>query len=134
MEIPDVLTPLTDHVGKFIHDQRSRAQLSLRALADKAGISNPYLSQIERGLRMPSADVLAQIAKGLSLSAETLLVKAGVLEQETERSAVIDAISNDPVLTAAQQRALIEIYTACVMSNGRDPDTASLANPPKETL
>ncbi|GGM04357.1 helix-turn-helix domain-containing protein [Nakamurella endophytica] len=82
MDLTEVLTPVKD-LGAFIREQRTEAQISLRALAARAGVSNPYLSQVERGLRRPSADILAQIARGLSISAESLLARAGVLDPPT---------------------------------------------------
>ena len=96
-------------VGKFIRQQRKGAQLSLRKLAEAAGISNPYLSQIERGLRRPSAEILQGIAKALRISAETLYVKAGILEQERVQD-VVSAVLSDPAITEKQKQALIEIY------------------------
>ncbi|NJP67001.1 helix-turn-helix domain-containing protein [Streptomyces spiramenti] len=111
------MVPFDVHgLGEFLRDQRRQARLSLRQLADAAGVSNPYLSQIERGLRKPSAEILQQIAKGLEISAETLYVRAGILDEEvredqgTERPDVIGAVAADPVLTEGQKQALIEIY------------------------
>lgn len=106
----DILGPVRD-LGSYIRSQRTAAQISLRALAEKAGVSNPYLSQVERGLRRPSAAILTQIADGLSISAESLLVKAGIL-RPTEATPVIDAIRADPDLAERQKSSLIEIYTA----------------------
>ena len=105
-----VLTPVRD-LGEFIRDQRTAAQISIRALAAKAGVSNPYLSQVERGLRRPSADILAQIAHGLSISVESLLAKAGILEN-AESPEVVSAIRGDAALTERQKSALIDIYAA----------------------
>src|SRR6478672_11209927 len=90
-------------VGDYIREQREHAQVSLRQLAKTAGVSNPYLSQIERGLKKPSAEILQQIAKGLRISAETLYVRAGILEQR-EASPVIDAILADDELTEQQKQ------------------------------
>ncbi len=98
-------------LGTFIREQRTGAQISLRTLAAKAGISNPYLSQVERGLRRPSADILAQIAQGLSISVETLLVKAGILETATAPSVVL-AIRADQNLTERQKASLLDVYAA----------------------
>ena len=86
-------------IGSFIRTQREAAQVSVRQLAEKAGVSNPYLSQIERGLRKPSADVLNQIAKALRVSAEVLYIRAGILEP-TETSEVRDAVITDTAITA----------------------------------
>ena len=96
-------------LGEFIAGQRRMAQLSLRQLAEQTGISNPYLSQIERGLRKPSAEILQQIAKGLRISAEVLYVKAGILD-EKPASAVTDAVFADPGLTERQKQVLLDIY------------------------
>jgi transcriptional regulator with XRE-family HTH domain len=99
---------ITD-VGEFIRQQRERSAMSVRKLADLAGISNPYLSQIERGLRKPSADILKAVAKGLSISAETLYERAGLMDNK-ERPTVADAIGNDPDLTPKQKQALLQVY------------------------
>lgn len=109
----DLLGPVRD-LGDFIRAQRTQAQISLRALADKAGVSNPYLSQVERGLRRPSAAILTQIADGLSISAETLLTKAGILRPHDSHPAVLGAIRADERLTERQKTSLIEIYRAFV--------------------
>ena len=96
-------------LGDYIREQRSTAQMSVRQLARLAGVSNPYLSQIERGLRKPSAEILQQIAKGLRISAEALYVKAGILD-EKPASAVTDAVLADPGLTERQKQVLLDIY------------------------
>jgi transcriptional regulator with XRE-family HTH domain len=104
------------NLGEFLREQRRQARLSLRQLAEAAGVSNPYLSQIERGLRKPSAEILQQIAKGLRISAETLYVQAGILDeraQDTEAGrapGVREAVLADPVLTEQQKQALLQIY------------------------
>ena len=103
-------------IGSFIRTQREAAQVSVRQLAEKAGVSNPYLSQIERGLRKPSADVLNQIAKALRVSAEVLYVRAGILEP-SETSEVRDAIVNDTVITERQKQVLLDIYTTFCQQN-----------------
>jgi transcriptional regulator with XRE-family HTH domain len=95
-------------LGTFIREQRKTAQLSLRNLAAQAGVSNPYLSQIERGLRKPSAEILQAIARALRISAETLYVKAGILEERT--SDLETAIRSDPTITERQRGVLIEVY------------------------
>jgi transcriptional regulator with XRE-family HTH domain len=97
-------------IGAYIREQREQAKISLRQLAQSAGISNPYLSQIERGLRRPSADILQQIAKGLRISAEALYVQAGFLEDRPPGSLVRDAVLTDEELTERQKQMLIEIY------------------------
>jgi transcriptional regulator with XRE-family HTH domain len=97
-------------IGGYIREQREQAKISLRQLAQSAGISNPYLSQIERGLRRPSADILQQIAKGLRISAEALYVQAGFLEDRPPGSVVREAVLTDQELTERQKQMLIEIY------------------------
>ena len=97
-------------IGDYIRQQREQAKISLRQLADQAGVSNPYLSQVERGLRKPSADILQQIAKGLRISAEALYVQAGILEDVPGDSGVRSALLTDPQLTERQKQVLIEIY------------------------
>jgi transcriptional regulator with XRE-family HTH domain len=99
-------------LGTFIKDQRELARLSVRRLADMAGVSNPYLSQIERGLRQPSATILRQIAMALRISAESLYVRAGILDErdDDEMLAVPEAIRRDPYLSDDQKRALLAVY------------------------
>jgi len=118
-------------IGEYIRQQREQAGKSVRQLAEAAGVSNPYLSQIERGLRKPSADILQQIAKGLRISAEALYVQAGILEDRPGDSGVRSALLTDPHLTERQKQVLIEIYesfrreaqptTAEVIAVTRDP-------------
>lgn len=110
-------------IGSFIRSQREAAEVSLRQLAERAGVSNPYLSQIERGLRKPSADVLAQIAKGLRVSAEVLYVRAGILE-ERAASPVRDALLADSQITERQKQMLLEIYESFRKENGSVETTA----------
>ncbi len=97
-------------LGEFLKDQRRHAQLSLRQLADQAGVSNPYLSQIERGVRKPSADVLQQIAKALRISAEAVYVRAGLLDHPTSDRSVQDAVLADTLLSERQKRVLLDVY------------------------
>ena len=97
-------------LGEYIREQRRNAQYSLRQLAEAAGVSNPYLSQIERGLRKPSAEILQQIAKALRISAETLYVRAGILEERDGDHEVTAAILADNSITERQKRVLLEIY------------------------
>src|SRR3954463_4673396 len=97
-------------LGEFIREQRHVGQLSLRKLSEMAGISNPYLSQIERGLRRPSAEILRQIAQALQLSAETLYVEAGILDEAPEPVDLVAEIRRDPYLDDDQKRALVSIY------------------------
>lgn len=95
-------------LGAFIREQRKAAQLSLRNLSRLAGVSNPYLSQIERGLRKPSAEILQRVAEALRISAETLYVRAGILDERDDDLAA--RILADPALTEGQKRALLEVY------------------------
>lgn len=96
-------------VGRYIREQRRQAELSLRKLASQAGVSNPYLSQIERGLRQPSARILKDIAKALRISAETLYVRAGILDEEEPTDLAV-GILQDPHLTERQKQVLIDVY------------------------
>ncbi len=105
-----------DELGSFIREQRRGARLSLRKLSDLAGISNPYLSQIERGLRKPSAEILQGIAKALRISAETLYVRAGILEEDREHDLVTE-ILKDGSISERQKQALIDHYRSYVESN-----------------
>ncbi|MEU9730873.1 helix-turn-helix transcriptional regulator [Streptomyces sp. NPDC048002] len=108
------------NLGEYLREQRRNAQLSLRQLADAAGVSNPYLSQIERGLRKPSAEVLQQVAKALRISAETLYVRAGILDAERDRDEVETraVILADPTLNEQQKTALLQIYESFRKENG----------------
>lgn len=134
-QMPPIHSPLDDldkriaDVGEFIKSQRETARMSVRRLADLAGVSNPYLSQIERGLRKPSADILQQIAKALQISAETLYVRAGFLSDDAERGdlSVRDAIARDPELTPEQRHALLNVYESFVASS-RDQRSADAAD------
>ncbi|MFC4494699.1 helix-turn-helix domain-containing protein [Streptomyces ovatisporus] len=108
------------NVGEFLREQRRNAKLSLRQLADAAGVSNPYLSQIERGLRKPSADILQQLAKALRISAETLYVQAGILD-ERDREDLLQvpaAILADSSINDGQKQALLQIYESFRKENG----------------
>jgi len=113
-DIPDRWADL----GEFIRQQRETARLSLRRLSEIAGISNPYLSQIERGLRKPSAEILQQIAKGLHLSAETLYVRAGILEPDSDDQDLVRRIRTDAFLDPYQREALVRIYLSFRHENG----------------
>ncbi len=106
-------------IGDFIREQREQAQVSLRQLARLAGVSNPYLSQIERGLRKPSADILQQIAKGLRISAEQLYVRAGMLESREGDPEVVAAILADPVLGERQKQVLVDIFQSFRRENAQ---------------
>jgi transcriptional regulator with XRE-family HTH domain len=106
---PPPVDPLD--VGAFIRSQRERAEMSIRKLAELADVSNPYLSQVERGLRNPSADILQQVANALRISVESLYVRAGILpDEEYAVSTVSEAIEHDPDLTAEQKSALLNVY------------------------
>jgi transcriptional regulator with XRE-family HTH domain len=109
-------------LGLYLREQREQAKLSLRELAKAAGVSNPYLSQIERGLRKPSAEVLQQIAKGLQISAEALYLRAGILD-ESRGLAVEVAIQTDTTLTQRQRRVMLDIYASFLAENARDADS-----------
>ncbi|MEZ5382670.1 MAG: helix-turn-helix transcriptional regulator [Microthrixaceae bacterium] len=114
-----------DEVGEFIREQRNLGELSLRRLSEMAGISNPYLSQIERGLRRPSAEILQQIARALHISAETLYVRAGILDEPTGVFDLVSEIRRDPHLTEEQKKTLVRIYDSLRRENG-DPPLAEM--------
>ena len=132
------------HLGAFIREQREGAKISLRELAKSAGVSNPYLSQIERGLRKPSAEILQQIAKGLRISAEALYVQAGILD-EREASPVVDAVLADASLTERQKQVLLEIHdsfrkenaaaaaAAATVAAATEPEAAPRKRAPRST-
>lgn len=125
--------PVVRDLGAYLREQRENAQLSVRQLSKAAGISNPYLSQIERGLRRPSADILQALAKGLEISAESLYVQAGLLDMPDEREAAdaVDTrvvIAADPRLTGRQRRILLDLYDSFVESGGAG-DTGEPATP-----
>jgi transcriptional regulator with XRE-family HTH domain len=116
-----------DSIGDYIRQQREQAKISLRQLAEQAGVSNPYLSQIERGLRKPSAEILQQIAKGLRISAEALYVQAGILEDRPGDSGVRAALLTDPHLTERQKQVLIEIYESFRRESQKPPTAEVVA-------
>ncbi|MFE6749981.1 helix-turn-helix domain-containing protein [Kitasatospora purpeofusca] len=123
-------------LGAYIREQRRNAQYSLRQLAEAAGVSNPYLSQIERGLRKPSAEILQQIAKALRISAETLYVQAGILEERRGEGLELRAsILADPLINEQQKQALLAVYDAFLKENaagrpsGADPVRAAAKDP-----
>jgi transcriptional regulator with XRE-family HTH domain len=127
-KLVDVVSNAAVDIGSFIRSQREAAQVSVRQLAEKAGVSNPYLSQIERGLRKPSADVLSQIAKALRVSAEVLYIRAGILEP-SESNEVRDVIITDTAISERQKQVLLDIYTsfceqneAALVQEGRQTD------------
>jgi transcriptional regulator with XRE-family HTH domain len=123
-----VATLKVGDLGAFIREQRRSAQYSLRQLADLAGVSNPYLSQIERGLRKPSAEILQQIAKALRISAETLYVRAGILdERDGDQEDVAAAIRADRTISERQKQVLLDVYRSFRRensANGAGPDIA----------
>ena len=104
-------------LGQFIREQRSAGRMSLRKLSELAGISNPYLSQIERGLRKPSAEILQQIARALRISAETLYVRAGILEERDGNHDLVGEILGDTQITEEQKQTLIRIYRSFLAEN-----------------
>jgi len=116
----DSLETRLHDLGDFIRDQRRNARLSLRKLSELAGISNPYLSQIERGLRKPSAEILQGIARGLRISAETLYVRAGILDEQGEPPDLVAAVLRDPTLTERQKQVLVEIYRSFQQGDRED--------------
>jgi transcriptional regulator with XRE-family HTH domain len=108
-------TGLTENeVGNFIREQRERANLSLRRLAERAGVSNPYLSQIERGIRNPSAEILKRLSRALEISAETLYTRAGLIEAGPAAPTVVEAIEADRALTPRQKQVVLDLYRALV--------------------
>jgi transcriptional regulator with XRE-family HTH domain len=112
-----------ESLGEYLKEQRVAARLSLRQLAEQAGVSNPYLSQIERGLRRPSADVLQQIAKALRISAEQLYVRAGILDPDEDGAGSVElAILADIGLTERQKQSLLDVYNSFLALNGDRPE------------
>lgn len=121
-------------VGGFIRDLRRNAKISLRQLAEQAGVSNPYLSQIERGLRKPSAEVLQQLASALRVSTPVMYLRAGLLD-DREGQGVLAAIAADPDLTMAQKQSLSQIYETFRRENARQaPPPAEPATPPPPSV
>jgi transcriptional regulator with XRE-family HTH domain len=121
---PDLESRLRD-LGEFIRDQRRTARLSLRKLSELAGISNPYLSQIERGLRKPSAEILQAIARALRISSETLYVRAGILEERDTDADLVEDIMRDRTLTETQKQALVEVYRSFQRERVETPNADS---------
>jgi transcriptional regulator with XRE-family HTH domain len=111
-------------LGEFIRDQRRNARLSLRKLSELAGISNPYLSQIERGLRKPSAEILQAIARALRISSETLYVRAGILEERDDTQDLVEHIQRDNTISERQKQALVEIYRSFQRERAEEGDTS----------
>lgn len=137
-ELPDLQDSLHGPIhdlGSFLKEQRQNAKLSLRQLSDLAGVSNPYLSQIERGLKKPSAEILQQLARGLEVSAETLYVRAGILDEKPvpayEGPTVLQAIAKDPALTDRQRAVLVDVYESFVGPTGTAATTTQAPQAPK---
>ncbi|GAB2818668.1 helix-turn-helix transcriptional regulator [Actinoallomurus bryophytorum] len=118
-------------IGDYIREQRQRAKVSLRQLAEATGVSNPYLSQIERGLRKPSAEILQQIAKGLRISAEVLYVQAGILDERESDTDVQAAIRADVALSERQKQVLLDIYESFRKEEGDPAEAATRMTPPE---
>ena len=120
-------------LGDYLKEQRVGAKLSLRQLADQAGVSNPYLSQIERGLRKPSAEVLQQIAKALRISAEQVYVRAGILSAEEEHGGSVEiAVLGDTRLTERQKQSLLDVYASFLAQNTAHPTAEAEPEAPLE--
>jgi transcriptional regulator with XRE-family HTH domain len=119
-EIRDDVEHRWRDLGGFIREQRRITHLSLRKLSEMAGISNPYLSQIERGMRKPSAEILQQIARALDISAETLYVRAGILDERPNDADLAAEIRRDRYLNEDQKKALLRIYWSFRHENGAD--------------
>jgi transcriptional regulator with XRE-family HTH domain len=118
-----------ESLGEYLREQRESSRLSLRQLAEQAGVSNPYLSQIERGLRRPSAEVLQQLAKALRVSAETLYVRAGILNlDDSEVRSVELAILADSGLTERQKQSLLDVYQSFRAANSHPSTTSTGGN------
>ena len=125
-ELKETLEDRWEDLGHFIREQRQLGRMSLRKLSEVAGISNPYLSQIERGLRKPSAEILQQIAKALRISAETLYVRAGILEERPGSDDVELALLSDTRISEDQKQTLLKVYRSFVLENGADVTDESL--------
>jgi transcriptional regulator with XRE-family HTH domain len=123
LKTPPILGDQLGTLGEFIAERRRAAELTLRQLAEQTGVSNPYLSQIERGLRRPSAEVLQQLSKALRVSAETLYVRAGILDPDDHATTTVEmALLADPAITERQKRVLIDVYTSFVRENEKRDD------------
>lgn len=126
---PEAIETRLHDLGAFIRDQRRNARLSLRKLSEQAGISNPYLSQIERGLRKPSAEILQSIARGLQISAETLYVRAGILDDEARPADLVGAIERDDTISERQKQTLVDIYRSFQKEAGGGPGAGATSDP-----
>jgi transcriptional regulator with XRE-family HTH domain len=124
-----------ESLGDYLRDQRVSARLTLRQLSEQAGVSNPYLSQIERGLRRPSAEVLQQLAKALRISAEQLYVRAGIVSPDEGVGGSVElAVLGDPALTERQRQTLLDVYASFLALNAHPGDqTASTTTPIRKT-
>lgn len=134
--VPAVGSAVGSQVGDFIRTQRSAAQVSLRELARAAGVSNPYLSQVERGLRKPSAEILGQIARGLKISAETLYEQAGILDRRSGTAGTVAAIRADEALSERHKAVLLELYETYAREHAATAARAQAPTPtttPEET-
>ena len=129
-EAPGVAA-VSSQVGNFIREQRSAARVSLRELARTAGVSNPYLSQVERGLRKPSAEILASIARGLSISAETLYEQAGILDRRAGSADTVAAIRGDAALSERHKAVLLELYETYAREHAAAPAAAAPSPTPR---
>jgi transcriptional regulator with XRE-family HTH domain len=128
LEEPEESADSPRDIGGFIRDLRRNAHISLRQLAQQAGVSNPYLSQIERGLRKPSAEVLAQLAHALRVSTPAMYLKAGLLDAK-DNPGVLAAIATDPELTVAQKQSLTQIYETFRRENARSKEENTDVDP-----
>jgi transcriptional regulator with XRE-family HTH domain len=128
--VPAVGSSVSSTVGEFIRTQRSAAQVSLRELARAAGVSNPYLSQVERGLRKPSAEILSQIARGLKISAETLYEQAGILDRRSGTAGTVAAIRADEALSERHKAVLLELYETYAREHAAAAAREQAATPP----
>ncbi|MGC7093705.1 helix-turn-helix domain-containing protein [Amycolatopsis lurida] len=128
----DKVADIASDIGEYIRQQRNSAKISLRQLSKLAGVSNPYLSQIERGVRKPSAEILQQIAKGLRISAEALYVQAGILDLP-KGGPVGDAIRADPELTERQKQVLLDVYESFRRENHVENHAAGTTTKPPAT-
>src|SRR5215212_6119426 len=126
-------TAARSQVGDFIREQRSAAKVSLRELARTAGVSNPYLSQVERGLRKPSAEILSSIARGLSISAETLYEQAGILDRRAGSADTVAAIRGDAALSERHKAVLLELYETYVREHAAHTQTSPDPTSTKES-
>ena len=129
--VAESVTP--SQVGDFIREQRNAARVSLRELARTAGVSNPYLSQVERGLRKPSAEILAAIARGLSISAETLYEQAGILDRRAGSADTVAAIRSDAALSERHKAVLLELYETYVREQAATQPVPPAPRPSKES-